>query len=151
MTTEITTISDGLVARVAALLTSHTRLSNPYDLANNNDLVLTQGYGVALGSAAPTRRSMSCQVSVKRTFRISLTRRAPAIEGDAATRFSTERTLLEDLQTLIDDFEKNNALLTTGDYLVMYDRDTGIFPVRAGSNSYLAVTMDVTVEYQRNL
>ncbi len=149
MTTEITTIYTGLVTRIETLLSTHKRLTNPYDLAGNSDQILAKAWGLCLRPGANTRRIMSCANTVKRNFTIPITRKFVSRELDATKKADCERDLMEDLQILIDDFEKNNALIDTGKYTVSYNGDTGIVPVKQNQDAFLAVVVEVSVDYQR--
>ena len=150
MSTEVTTLYDTLVTRVAALLTSHTRLSNPYDLAGNNDQILEKGWGIAVRAGTNTNRQLGCKLSVSRDFEISITRKFFAREFDATKKATTEKDLLEDMQLLIDDLEEN-ATLSESAYLVKYVGDSGITQVRDGQDAFLAIIISLTVEYFRTI
>lgn len=151
MSTEITTIHAALVTRLGTLLSGHKRLSNAYALEQNSDSILNKGWGLCLRPGRPTRRSMSCIVTVEREFSIPLTRKFVSRELDPTKKADAELLLMEDLQILIDDFEKNNALLSTGTYTVKVNGDSGITNVRAEQDNFLACVVAVSVEYQRNL
>lgn len=142
----ISTIYDGLVTRLAALFPNHHRLGNPYDLEVNPDLTLTQGWGLAVGGGANTERYVGCQASVERTFTVIITRRYIARENDADTKATTEKLLLEDLKTLVNDAESNYSI-DSSTAIIKYVSDSGIEPVRESQENYLHLSVVLTAEY----
>jgi hypothetical protein len=149
MATDISTIYDYLQSRVSTLLDAHKRIHNPYDVADNNELVLQKGWGLAVLGNENTQRFRTCKGSLLRSFDVVVTRKYYAREGQTANRVTTEKDLLEDLQILYDDFHKNANLNT--DYVLTAISDTGIEPVFTEEKPYLAVRLLVTVEYFRDL
>lgn len=150
MTTDITDIYTALLARLATLLPSHARLSNVHDLAQNSEQFLRLGYGVLMGEAENTRRSLSKQSSTRRAIVIHLTRKVVARELAASTKGDTDLALLEDLQLLIDEAGANFTL-SAGTHNFEYVSDTGIQHVHAGKENFISVSASFTVEYFRNL
>jgi hypothetical protein len=151
MTTEVTSIYDALVTVIGTtLLPNHKRLSNPYDLAQNNDQILERGWGLAVRAGTNTNRQIGAKLSVSRDFDISLTRKFFAREFDAVKKASTEKDLLEDMQLIIDNMEENSAL-DGGTYVVKYIGDSGIFNVRDSQDNFLAITVNVNIEYFRTI
>jgi hypothetical protein len=147
---EITTIFDTLVTRTQALLPSHVRLSNPYTLEQNNEQKLRQGWGLAVLGGVNTERSVSCISSVARSVEIKITRKVYALEQDQSKKADADKALLEDLQLIVDDLEKNYTL-TTGKFIAKYISDSGIVPIFVEKDNFLSLVISVTVEYQRNL
>jgi hypothetical protein len=148
--TEISDIYNAIVTRVTAVLPNHFRLSNVFDLDQNNEQFLQIGWGLAFGPAENTERSVSCQISVRRDVSVHITRRVMARELDAVTKGDTDRLLLEDLQLVIDDMERNFTL-ATGKFNCKYTADTGIFAVHTEKERYIAITANVSIEYFRPL
>lgn len=148
--TAVTTLYDTLVTRVGELLPSHQRLGNPYELEENPNPFLKQGYGIAFSVANNPEREISCRGWVQRDLIIVLTRKFYARDTDRASKASAEKDLLEDLQLIIDDAEKNfdapNSVA-----LFKYTTDNGIEPVRADEDHYISVSAVISAEYSNNL
>ena len=151
MTTEFSTIYDALVTRLGTTLFSgHKRLSNPYNLAQNNDQVLEKGWGLAVREGENTNRLVGKNTTVRRSFDIVLTRKYFAREFDAAKKADAEKTLLEDLQILIDSAEGDTDLVpASGKYVFRYLGDSGITQVKDDRDDFLAVVVSTSVEYFR--
>lgn len=143
---QISTIYDGIVTRLTTLFPNHNRLGNPYDLEVNPDTMLSIGWGLAVGPAANTERLVGCQVSLLRELTVYLTRRYHALENDAATKATTEKLLLEDLKTLVNDAE-NNYGIDDASTIIKYVGDGGIEPVRESQENYLHLAVNLTAEY----
>lgn len=146
--TEISTIYDGLVTRLAALLPNHKRLTDPYNLDNNSTTFLNQGWGLAVGQGENTERQVSCQSSVRRTFQVPITRHYAATAHAVTAKATVEKLLLEDLQIIYDDAQENGLNVAN---LTLAVTDDGITEVFAEESPYLSVTVIVSVEYLRNL
>lgn len=149
--TVISDIYDALHTRVVALLPDHTRLSNPYFLEQNNALDLRQGYGIAVRSGFNTNRQVGCQLSVERTFDIRITRKYYAREFDAVAKSETYKDILEDLQLVIDEFEKYPTLAADYNPVIKYISDTGINNIFIEKDNFNEITATYTVEYFKNL
>lgn len=146
----ITTAYNTLQARVAALLPNHQRLGNPYEIEENPAPFLKQGYGIGLGPANNTERQISCQGSAQRDLLVTITRKFYARDTDRATKATVELELLEDLQLIMDDAEKNfQAPTSTAIY--RYATDNGIESVYADEDHYLMVQAVVSAEILKTL
>lgn len=153
MSTEITTCYDALVTLLGTTLFSgHKRLSNPYNLAQNNQQVLEKGWGLAVRDASNSNRLVGKNLTVVRNYDIVLSRRYVAREFDAVKKADGEKLLLEDLQLLIDALEKAVFLdPDSGKYPVKYVSDSGITQVMDDRDDYLAVVVSASVEYFRQI
>jgi len=145
MSTTPTLICDALITRLAAALPSHTRLPNAYKPEENSSLYLKQAYGVAIGSGIDTRRSLSCQMSTSRSFVIKIARKYYARENDGASKFVTEKALLEDLKLVRTSLEKTNPIEAT--IKSDYAGDGGIEYVQTEDDSFMMIQAVFAVEY----
>lgn len=143
---KIATIHDGLITSLAALLPNHQRIANPYDVANNPDTVLKQGFGLAVNDGENTERLVGCKISIDRRFTIVITRRHMAVQNDAETQADAAVALLEDLKAVANEAE-NNFGLSTSTVAIKYISDTGIEPVRDTQENYLMVSITLSAEY----
>lgn len=137
---------DAIVTRVTAVLTSHTRLPNAYKIDENTELLLRQGWALAMTGATNTRRELSCRVSIRRDFVISVTRKFYAIESNVDNKVSVEKSLVEDMILLIQDLCSNSAL--PGAFgVVTYESDAGINYVYSGKDQFLVLPITFSVEH----
>ncbi len=155
----ITNINTQLFTRIAAQLTSHKRLPNPYRVERNPDTFLRLGYGVAYDAGNQPTVLESCGNKVERQVRIIITRRFAALDLDDADKKTTEVALFEDQQLLLADFEKYPFLgsaLGVNDYAyrMVFVSDTGIQfvqPDEADGGAYLYLESIFTMEYSNPL
>lgn len=148
--TEISDVYNAFVNRMVAIFPNHHRLTNSFDLTQNNEQFLAQGWGMLFGPAENTARSVSKILSVRRSVTVHLTRRVVARELDPTGKADADKALLEDFQILIDAIEENFTL-ETGKYIILYVDDSGITPVHTEKERYIAISANITAEYQRLL
>ena len=137
---------DAIVTRVSTVLPSHTRLPNPYKIDENAEPLLRQGWGLAMNSATNTRRELSCRVSIRRDFVISIARKFYAVESNVDSKVSVEKSLVEDMILLIQDLCSNSSL--PGAFgIVTYESDAGINYVYGSKDPFLVLPITFSVEH----
>lgn len=146
--TTATEIYDGLVSRISALLPNHKRLPYPYDLENNNEDFLEQGWGIAVRSSENTNRELCNRKSLRRSYEIILTRKYYSLDHDVTKRADTEKSLLEDAWILYDDFCEN-LWIASEKGLIQALGDNGIEPVFAAEKPFFTVRINADVELFR--
>lgn len=145
MTTRISTAYDAMITRIEAVLTTHARLMNPYEVARNPEQFLAKGYGLAIGPASGNRNVLS-KIWVARQFNLVLTRRFSVIQGDTAAKATVEKLLMEDQMSVIQDFEANSTLndqVTT----ISYTADSGIRSVFPDKDQFLVLETNFQASY----
>lgn len=142
----ISDVYDALITRTTSVLTSHTRLSNPYKLDENPDILLRQGYGLAIGAGENSNREFGCRLSIRREFTLSIVRRYAATDLDASGKGTTEKQIMEDAKLLVADFEENTTL-TTGARIVKFLSDSGIQYVRSETDKFMYCELIIETEY----
>jgi hypothetical protein len=136
---------DAFVARIEAVLPNHTRLSNPYEIEQNIEPLMIQGWGLGMGASTNTNRELSCRVSIRRQFSLVLTRKFYALEADAESKASTEKELLEDQLLVIKDLCSNSDLSGLIG-VVDFESDGGIEQVYGEKDQFLALRSTFTAE-----
>lgn len=106
----ISEIYDALHSMISSTLSTHKKLFDPYQLEENPEHALTQGYGLAIGGAQNNEDLLSGQISLSRDMSVILTRRLSAYQTDAAQKGVAEKQLLEDLRLIIRATEMNPSL-----------------------------------------
>jgi len=146
----ITTVYDILITRIAAVLTGHYRLSNPYKLEENAETFLRIGYGLAIGDAVNTLKPMTGCLFTQRNFILSISRRYAATESNAVAKATTEKQIMEDLFLLINDFHQNTTL-TNGNRVVKFESDSGINYVQGETDKFMYTSAVISIEYFETL
>lgn len=139
---KVSDVTDAIIARCAAILTSHTRLPNPYDVAGNPDVMLKQGYGVRVGSAENSNRVLGNTVSIRRAYTIVLTRALYALDSNGSQRTTSEKTLLEDQWLMVADIVKDSSL-NGAQVVSTYVGDTGVTQI----GTHLVTEINILAEY----
>lgn len=147
---KIADIYDAMNTRIAALLTTHTRLLNPYKVDENPSPFLKAGYGVALGSAENSKRMIYPKLSMRRVMTVVLTRKFYATEANVTAKASAEKQLLEDQLLVIKDFEANGALNATA-FKTEFVSDGGIEYVSTDTDQFITTQTVFSVEYLEDL
>lgn len=146
--TVVSTMYDAFVTRLGALLPDHRRLPNPYDIEENSELYLKQGWGLAVAGLENTNRSTTCNVSTRVTFEIPITRKYFALEHDAVSKGATDKALLEDLQLIIDDAQKNNLGATSSTHIAVFLTAGGVSSIRVDDeDKFRELRATLTAEY----
>lgn len=134
------------IDRMAELLPSHRRLSNPYKPDENPFIILRQGYGLTIGAGSSNKRTISPILCVVRSFGVVLTREYLAREDDVDSKVYTEKLLIDDAASVSRDMEKN----WTMDGLILRARavrDSGIEYVTTETDRFLKTVIEFEVEY----
>lgn len=141
---DISTVYAALVTRIEAVLTSHTRLGDPYTLEQNKSVWLKKGWGLAIGEGVNTNQFLSNKVRIDSVFNIPITRKYYAKEDNADLKSVTELQILEDIQLLVADFHTNSTLTTATNHVNFIGRGP-MEPVFDGKDQFLACRMEIAV------
>lgn len=107
----ITEVHTALLGRVQTLLPAeYKRLPNPHAPFENPDLYLELGYGIVMGPETNTNRYIGSLRSYDFSWTLVLCRRVYTLDPDAAEKADQQLLLLEDLELIKADVEKNVAL-----------------------------------------
>lgn len=143
---KISTIYDALITRLTTLYPTHKRLANPYTPSENNALLLTQGWGLAVGVGVNTEEFLGCKLSIDRQFTVVHTRKYIALEADAVTKADVEKALFEDQFLLFQDLEEDITLSGLA-VNVKFVSDSGLEFVQAGNDKFLLISSVLTAKY----
>lgn len=147
---QLSTVYDAFVTRISALLPNHTRISNAYDIEENNEQFLVKGWGLAIGGAVNSELFLSDKLTYQRTFFITITRKVFAREFDVESKATTEKLLIEDLVIVTNDFMKDTTLNAASSH-VKYVADTGIERVFVDKDQYLKTQIEIQSTIIENL
>lgn len=147
----ISTAYDALKTRIEAKLLPSSgwlKIPNPYEMENNSDGVLRQGYGIKIMDATSVQ-AITCNYHIDRTFGIVISRECMNTDHDADGIATVEKQIMEDLVLLIADFELNTTL-NTGLIFCGYLGDGGIQLIRR-QQAYLYLEAQFKVKIVANL
>lgn len=147
---KISQIHDAILSLVAGELPTYKKLPNPYFIADNNELYLTKGYGVAVGSGSRTDRLLSCQFSWQRNFTIVLSNLVTTTDHNTTQREALVKGMLEDHTLVIEALEKDAALSGLCIKAEVFS-DSGIQYLAGTTGRYFILEIDVTTEYLKDL
>ena len=140
-------------SRIDAILTSAEglkKLTDAYDIPNKSELLLEQGYGLAIGPGANTHRLQSSNLSVKRDMIVTISRKIYALDEDVSAKETVTKQLIEDKLLVAKDLEINSTL-NGGRIVSGYEADGGIQFVAKEQENYAYVQFTIQIEYFESL
>lgn len=148
MSTFITTIYEGYRTEIAAVLTSHVEIVNPYVPDAGPDFDFRLGFGVGVGPARDPQNTASCRYRIQREFVVTLTRRLYLTNKEINDRITVEKNLLEDLNLVIARISASSVLNSAnGIELTQYSGDSGIEFLRFGRTDLLMIQANFETTY----
>lgn len=149
---DISTLYDGLHARINAVLPNHLRLSDPYQFQKCTTSEYRQGYGVRIGPGRNTGEQLSCDLIMERQMTVVLTRISQGRETASAVKAVAEKQLMEDLFLIVKDVESDVTIETVlAAISANFDGDNGIEFVKAERDDILKVEATFTFKYREDL
>ena len=149
---KVSSLYDAIVTRVTAVLPSHKRLSDPYRFLKNKDSEKRQGWGLRVGAGQNPNQQLSCNIILRQQFTILVTRLVAGREIEPNKKAATEKQLLEDLFLIIDDFENDPTLATSGVVIgAQYLSHNGIDFMEAERDDHMVIEASFDFRYQENL
>lgn len=142
----ISSIFDRVYSIITTNFSTKTELKNPYELIDNDDCNLKNGYGVAWGSVEDLEVIRKQAINLRRNLVITFTKKIYTTEQNTSARKTAEKALMEDELTLInlisDDFDLKKYAED-----VKFVGDDGISFIFDDRQNYLAVSMSFDVDY----
>lgn len=143
-------VKEALIAICAAQLSGAQRIPNAYFLQANNQLIIANGYGVALGSGELQGRELTQRIQVQRAYDIHLVRLMPATAHDSSGRDLVEESMVLDAGKLLRAVEVESTLGHTA-IKTDYSGDSGIQFLTTDRGNYLLLTISFNVLYNESL
>lgn len=151
---KVSTTYEAFVTRVETILSTHIELPNPYQIEQNDELALNQGWGVVWGPGQNSQRNLSCNLSVNRDIILVLTRQFITNELSHDHQESVEKLLMEDQYLMIKDIETDPKMGSTDVLKSDYLSDSGIQIISFDDpqkNNFLLLETTFQVEYLQDL
>ena len=148
---KISSIYDNLRTLVSTALGSGYReLTNPFDLQDNDELVLYKAWSVVPGPGRNTNRIIGCQKSSETEFGIPVVRLLTARDHDIDAKVAIIKELLEAQAVIFTEIEKDSDLGGTCAKAV-HVAHSSVEYLEGDRDKYLLLVMSVTAEYLENL
>jgi len=144
----MTLIYGGLISLIESTLPTYTRLADALDVTANDILRINKGYSLAIDGGENTFRQICPdQISVSRTFTVTLTNLYTANETDAVGRATLENALYEDAHALWKAVWPITHLGGVQVSNVHYSSDEGIASLFGENLQAISIVSVITAEY----
>jgi hypothetical protein len=148
---KITDAFDALQNKIKAVLPAHIQIPNPYKPEENNEQQLTKGWGLRIGGGENTQRALNCQMSIRRSFILVLTRKVRANEMNIGGKESAHKQIFEDQALVIKALESDPSLGMTSIANAIFTDDNGLEYVFTDKDNFVKLESTVQVEYFENI
>lgn len=142
---------DGLITLIEGQLSTYKRLSDAYDVENNDMLRIAKGYSLAIASGENTNRTLCGQLSEERNFIFKLTNLAAVNELDPVAKATIEKSIMEDIRKVYRKLQTTHSLGTVQVSSIRFNTDEGIEYLfredAAQANKAIGVSSLITLEY----
>lgn len=146
----VSDIHAALKARMASLFPSKTIIPNPFDVADNSDNLLKDGYGIYYGPAGLADFDLGIHLqSYQREFNIVLAKKVYRLESNTDQFETVQLALIEDQNTIVNSFADIRSI-DINVVRLEYVSDGGIEFVFNEKNNYLALTTSFDVTYKED-
>ena len=146
---KITDYYNALNALIQTELPSYVGIPNPYELEQNPNIFLQQGYAIGFGDGNNPEPLLNCKYSYNRTILLALTKQVTANITDFDGMSADALQLLEDLHKLLLAIEKENNLGGASSSRIA--SDPGVQLLVFGEAKYLALQIQITIQYFESL
>lgn len=151
---KITDIYDELYSLISTAFPNKSVLINAYDLADNNEQILKDGFGIAWETGTDTQQMAKQIIVFEREFVVNSVRAYYSTDLNKEPQKTTEKLLFEDQLTIIKTLrsfsEKSNNPLTNVEDIQFID-DSGIEFVFDDAQRYLALNSRFKILYTEKL
>jgi hypothetical protein len=107
----ISQIYDNFLALTAGQLPNHKQIPDPYNVDENMERILEQGFGIGFGPGTNTARLIGCKLSRQVELNLIITRIMSTTRHDLTTLGNIQKALHEDLFLVEKELYKNDPQL----------------------------------------
>lgn len=147
MTAKILTVYNQIADKIEATLPGFFRIPNPYVPDSTSFEKLIKAYGIAIGPAFDTNRTVSCITTWKRSFTILIVRKVMTTDNNMAARELIETNILNDHDQLMKAFW-NDLSLSNEATIASVTSDGGIRFLDGDRLKFLTMEINLDAEYQ---
>lgn len=132
-------------------------LINPYVPESNDELTYEKAWGLAFGAGNNSNRVIGCEMSIQRSFTVTLCRKTFAGvlnrgPEQLIARKTAEKALFEDLKLIVNELEKNVTVNNSTPIIkTVYVADSGLEFIRDDSHNLLMIRAEFQTEYFEKL
>jgi hypothetical protein len=138
------------VTVITTLFPNKKRLSDSFNIENNDEYQLADGVGMYFGSGINSSRIMTCQYTLNRNVIITLTKAVYGGHKSLSILETAEKALLDDQHSLIKEIERN-LLLDNSSPNRKYISDNGVERIIGDSKTFIMMQTVFTIEYLESL
>lgn len=135
-----------LIAKVKEILPNKKQLKNKFDLTDNDDPFLKDGFSILIGAAQNDDTFNNYLQTLSRTYTISITERVEGRDRDISRFEIAEKELLSRKETLISGLVTYNKADRVYDG-IKYESDNGVEAIFTERKNYLVTSIDFIVIY----
>jgi len=150
----ISNFYDNLIALIGTTFTganAKKELVDPYNISENNDIILKNGFGVILGQTSNPKGILGSQILLERTIELVFTKQHVGSDRDTAARRTTEKLLLEDELLMIKGIWGEGGTLSETVPYLLYSGNEGLSYVFSEKKNFLMLKMIFNVKYNESL
>lgn len=148
---KISTVYDALLARLAAIFPGKTRIPNAYDVANNTDLFLRNGWGLRIASSNYFEMEFNTYAN-DRGFAVVLTREVIKIDTQTDQIDVISKLLLEDVNTLQKELINPSQLgVLDSIEIINLSSTTGITEVFTNNEKFLSIEVSFSTKIAESI
>lgn len=144
----VSTIHSAIKSRLSTIFPNKTVIPNPFELDQNNDNLLKDGYGIFYGAASLPEFDLGIHIQgYLREFNIVLAKKVYRLEVDSQPFETVQLALLEDQNTMVNSLA-NVRSIDPNVVRLEYVSDSGVEFIFSEKNNYLAITTNFDVSYK---
>jgi len=144
---KISTIHDQLISLLGTLFSDKQELVDPYELENNDSIILANGYGITIDNAIRSEGAiLERYIVFERDVNLILTEKTFGSERDVVARETVEKNILEDQLTAIAAFEQDSTMRAICD-IDLVD-DNGIEKVFDDKSNFWTISSRFKIKYE---
>lgn len=148
--TNVTLIHNAIKSQLSALFPTKTVIPNPFELDQNNDNFLKDGYGIFYGPGSLPDFDLGIHIQgYQREFNVVLAKKVYRLESNNDQFETVQLALIEDQNTMVNSFADIRSI-DINVVRLEYVSDSGVEFIFAEKNNYLALTTSFEVTYKED-
>lgn len=146
----VSTIHTSLLASLAGMFPNKTIIPNPFNLEDNNQNLMKDGYGFFYGAAGLPDFDLGIHIQgYSREFNVVITKNVYRTDVSPDPYTTAQLALLEDQNTMVNTFADVRNL-DQNVVSIEFVSDGGVEFIFADKNNYLALTTTFAVSYKED-
>jgi hypothetical protein len=146
----VSLVYQGLIQKVSGLFPDKTRIPNPYNLQDNIDKLLCDGFGIKVGPESGSEYAEFNSFTVSRTFSVVLTREMVATSSDSDVPDDISLKLLEDIYEARKMIFGPEKMGLSSILNVSIGSSDGVNEVKSGQRKFLSTEFSFSIDINEN-